>query len=113
MPNRKKPANISQKDWDDVDSPELTAADFRKMKPAAEFLPPAVFKTLAARQRGERGPQKAPTKVPTKLRIDPDVLEAYKATGRGWQTRMNEALREGLGMSKGRPGRHPQSNSGK
>jgi uncharacterized protein (DUF4415 family) len=30
------------------------------------------------------------------LRIDPDVLEAYKATGKGWQSRMNEALRRGM-----------------
>lgn len=28
------------------------------------------------------------------LRVDKDVLERYRAAGRGWQTRMNEALRE-------------------
>ncbi|MBB3015307.1 BrnA antitoxin family protein [Cupriavidus alkaliphilus] len=33
-------------------------------------------------------------KVNQTLRIDPDVLAAYKATGSGWQTLMNEALRD-------------------
>jgi uncharacterized protein (DUF4415 family) len=30
------------------------------------------------------------------IRFDLDVLAAFKATGKGWQTRMNEALREWL-----------------
>jgi len=41
-----------------------------------------------------RGAQKAPTKVPTTIRFDADVLAALKASGRGWQTRVNEAMRE-------------------
>ncbi len=53
----------------------------------------AVREALAARRRG---PQKAPTKVPTTIRFDPDVLEALKTTGRGWQTRVNDAMREWL-----------------
>ena len=43
--------------------------------------------------RRGRGPQKAPTKVSTTLRIDADVLAFYRALGPGYQTRMNEALR--------------------
>src|SRR5574337_812634 len=46
---------------------------------------------LAVRRRG---PGRAPRKVPTTIRFDADVLEALKATGRGWQTRVNEAMRE-------------------
>ena len=34
------------------------------------------------------------TKTPIKLRLDPDIIAAFKAQGRGWQTRMNDALRE-------------------
>jgi uncharacterized protein (DUF4415 family) len=48
---------------------------------------------LSARRRG---PQKRPTKVPTTIRFDPDVLQSLKSTGRGWQTRVNEAMREWL-----------------
>ena len=45
------------------------------------------------RYQGQRGPQKAPTKELISLRVDRDVVEAYRASGRGWQTRANEALR--------------------
>jgi len=43
---------------------------------------------------GQRGPQKNPTKVPVTVRYSPEVVEYFKATGEGWQTRMNDALRE-------------------
>jgi uncharacterized protein (DUF4415 family) len=55
---------------------------------------PAVRAALAERRR--RGPQKASTKVFTGIRLDADVIDAFKATGPGWQTRMNAALREWL-----------------
>ena len=45
------------------------------------------------RYRGQRGPQKSPTKELVSLRIDHDIVEAYRATGSGWQKRANEALR--------------------
>lgn len=56
---------------------------------------PAVKAALAERRR-TRGPQKAPTKVPTTIRFDADVLEGLRATGKGWQTRVNDAMREWL-----------------
>jgi len=34
--------------------------------------------------------------VPTTIRFDADVLAALKASGKGWQTRVNEAMRERL-----------------
>lgn len=46
------------------------------------------------RERGERGPQVAPTKQLVSVRYSPEVLQYFKATGAGWQTRMNEALLE-------------------
>ncbi len=42
--------------------------------------------------RGVRGPQKAPKKVPVSLRLSPAVIEHFKATGAGWQRRIDEAL---------------------
>jgi uncharacterized protein (DUF4415 family) len=45
---------------------------------------------------GERGPQKAPTKVLTTIRLDADVIEYFKAQGPGWQTRINDALRKAM-----------------
>jgi uncharacterized protein (DUF4415 family) len=41
-----------------------------------------------------RGRPRSPSrKLPLKLRIDPDVVKAFRATGPGWQTRMTAALR--------------------
>lgn len=42
---------------------------------------------------GQRGPQKQPTKVAVTVRYSPEVVEYFRATGEGWQTRMNDALR--------------------
>lgn len=70
------------------DNPKWTKQDFAKAKPFAE-----VFPELAATIR-RRGKQKAPTKKAISLRLDPDVLDAYKATGAGWQSRINDDLRK-------------------
>jgi len=51
------------------------------------MLGPPVFK------RG-RGPQKAPTKVLTSVRLDADVIAFFKAQGSGYQTRINDELRK-------------------
>ncbi|MGV3679657.1 MAG: BrnA antitoxin family protein [Acidovorax sp.] len=49
---------------------------------------------LTARKRGRpTGTTKADAKVHTTLRLDPDILEAIKAQGAGWQTRINDLLR--------------------
>jgi len=45
-------------------------------------------------------PKAAVTKVPTTIRFDPDVLAALKATGAGWQTRVNEAMRDWVNTHK-------------
>jgi uncharacterized protein (DUF4415 family) len=90
MPNAKKRAGYSQKDLRDVsDNPELTKADFARAKPFAEAFP-----DLAASIRKGRGPNKAPTKKLVSLRLSPEVIEHFKATGHGWQSRIDETLRK-------------------
>jgi uncharacterized protein (DUF4415 family) len=67
----------------------------------------AVQSALAVkRKRGERGPQVAPTKQLVSVRYSPEVLQFFKATGAGWQTRMNEALIDWVNKrsSRGRGG---------
>lgn len=49
---------------------------------------------LAQFKRRVGRPALVRTKVSTNIRLDPDVLNAFKSTGAGWQTRMNEALHE-------------------
>jgi uncharacterized protein (DUF4415 family) len=43
--------------------------------------------------RRGRGPQKAPTKILTTIRLDADIVAFFRSEGRGFQTRINEALR--------------------
>jgi uncharacterized protein (DUF4415 family) len=47
-------------------------------------------------RRGKRGPQKAPTKKLISLRLSPEVIDHFKSTGRGWQTRIDSTLRQAI-----------------
>jgi uncharacterized protein (DUF4415 family) len=65
---------------------------------------PVVFKPLSALpaslQAKLRGRPKAiATKEPVKIRLDADVLTALRATGDGWQTRINDTLRASLNLA--------------
>jgi len=88
---RKHPA-----DMPDDDNPEWTPEDFAKARPASEVLhdifPKNVADTILKRGR----PLKEVTKAPVSIRLSPDVLEAFRMTGRGWQTRVDEALKDWL-----------------
>jgi uncharacterized protein (DUF4415 family) len=51
----------------------------------------------AFRKALKRGrPKASVTKISTTIRLDADVLEALRATGHGWQTRLNQVLRKWL-----------------
>jgi uncharacterized protein (DUF4415 family) len=90
----------------------------RQARPLMEVLPKEAAEAIR-RYRGQRGPQKSPTKELISLRVDRDVAAAYRATGPGWQTRANEALRAyvkkaGIGgrrPSRGRPAKRRAVNS--
>jgi uncharacterized protein (DUF4415 family) len=77
----------------DDDNPEWTEEDFKNAVPFSA-LPESLQTTLRSLKR--RGKQQSPTKVSTTVRFDLDVVEAFRATGRGWQSRMNEALKAWL-----------------
>lgn len=77
----------------DDENPEWTEEDFAKAQ-GPDALPPEI-RAAFPRTRG-RG--KAATKKLVSLRIDRDVLEHFRATGPGWQSRMNEALRKAAGF---------------
>lgn len=73
----------------DADTPEWTAETFRHAKRLNQ-LPENV---QAALKRNGRGPQKTPTKQLVSIRLSADVLKALRATGDGWQGRVDETLR--------------------
>lgn len=57
----------------------------------------AVTAALAARRKpGQRGLGKRPPKVAINIRLSPEVLDAFKSTGQGWQTRVDGALKNWL-----------------
>ncbi|WP_292072284.1 BrnA antitoxin family protein [Brevundimonas sp. UBA7534] len=78
-------------DLTDPENPEWTEADFVRGQ-AASTLPAAVIDAFPRTARRVRGAQKAPTKTPVSLRLDADVVAYFKATGPGWQTRINDVL---------------------
>ena len=67
----------------------------------------AVRKALAEKRKsGQRGPQVAPTKQLVSVRYSPEVLSFFKSSGPGWQSRMDEALKQwvsGQSKAKRRP----------
>ena len=77
----------------DDDNPKWTEDDFKRAFPFSALPEPLQSTLLGAKGRGK---QQSPTKISTTVRFDSDVLEAFRASGRGWQTRMNEALKEWL-----------------
>jgi len=64
----------------DPDTRDLNRADFARMEPLEEIL----------RLRGR--PRSVTHKIPVTLRLDPQIVNFFRAGGRGWQTRMNDAL---------------------
>ncbi len=78
----------------DGDARELTIAWFKTARPAQDVFSAETFKALGDIKRSRGRPVSETPKVFTGLRLDADVLAAFKATGKGWQTKMNAALRQ-------------------
>jgi uncharacterized protein (DUF4415 family) len=71
-----------------LDSPEWTEDEIRRAKRGRDVLPAGFL----AKRRGR--PPSEDTKEAISIRLDRDVVAAFKADGEGWQRRMNEALRK-------------------
>lgn len=87
------------KAWlDPDDAPELTEDFFEQgvwqvgEKPISR---PEAQQEMA-RRRGRPAGSGSGSKVSTTIRFDAEILDAFKVTGEGWQTRMNDALKEWL-----------------
>jgi uncharacterized protein (DUF4415 family) len=80
---------LNEPEFDD-DNPEWTEEDFAKARPPEEILPPEIL----AQFKNTRGPQKQPTKIPVSIRLSSDVVQYFKDTGPGWQSRIDDALRK-------------------
>jgi uncharacterized protein (DUF4415 family) len=76
----------------DPDTWEVTEKDLARARPMREVDPGIVEDWL----RRTRGKQKTPTKVLVSLRLERDVVERLRASGRGWQSRANDMLRKAV-----------------
>jgi len=80
----------------DDDIPEMTDADFA----AAKSLKAEMPEVVAAMKRGRGRPKVESPKERVSLRLDPKIVAAYKATGEGWQSRINDILARALPQRK-------------
>ncbi|MBB5046307.1 uncharacterized protein (DUF4415 family) [Rhodopseudomonas rhenobacensis] len=87
------PRKIKQPVFDD-DNPEWTKADFARATRFDGIKAKDLTPEMLARIRGQRGPQKTPTKIAVSIRLSPEVVSHFKATGAGWQGRIDDALRK-------------------
>ena len=79
----------------DIDNPAWKSEDFAKARPAREVLPGIFSKGRTDALLKPRGRPKADvTKVRVGIRLSPDVIDHFKASGDGWQTRVDAALRQ-------------------
>jgi uncharacterized protein (DUF4415 family) len=83
-------AEIQKQIASDPDAPEATDEQLAQARSFAE-----VFPELAEKMRKNIGgrPKSTHPKQTISIRLDPEVIDKFRATGPGWQTRMNEALK--------------------
>lgn len=75
------------------ENPEWTKATFSNARPAAEALPEILGASVAKKMLKPRGrPKTGRARTAISIRLPPDTLARWKATGSGWQTRMAELL---------------------
>ena len=77
----------------DTEDFEWTAAELKASK-KINSLPKSLQQKLALRKT--RGAQTAPTKISTTIRLSSEVVESFRATGAGWQTKIDLALKQWL-----------------
>jgi uncharacterized protein (DUF4415 family) len=102
-------SNVSTPTWDDDDLPEWTDEMLdlaqhnigdRLVRPATGVLTKDGMKRVAPYviPIPGRPPLRGEAKKQVTLRLDADLLERFRATGAGWQTRLNETLRKAVGI---------------
>ncbi|WP_301668622.1 BrnA antitoxin family protein [Neisseria basseii] len=86
---------------------ELATEDFALARPIAETLPEDLAQVLFSHQKQleekgvmqKRNTGKTPKQLVT-IRLSADVVEKFRDGGKGWQTRINEVLRQYVAQLK-------------
>jgi uncharacterized protein (DUF4415 family) len=80
-----------------TENPEWTKATFSRAQPAAEALPEIFGTSVARKMLKPRGrPKTGKARTAISIRLPPETLARWKATGAGWQTRMAKVLDKAL-----------------
>ncbi len=86
----------------DEHNPEWTPENFRRARSALDVITDIFGADTAETLRRGRGrPPKEDRKVNQTLRLDTDVLAAYRNIGKGWQTLINDVLRQHMPSREG------------
>ncbi|MCZ7488524.1 BrnA antitoxin family protein [Rhizobium rhizogenes] len=93
----KEEAKIQKAIASDPDAPEATDEQLAQAVPFRQAFPDLA--ESIDREVAKRGRPKADkVKKSVTIRLDPDLVEHYQSTGKGWQSRMNDDLRKAAGM---------------
>jgi uncharacterized protein (DUF4415 family) len=101
MPERK-----SRTDWERVKREAAAAAAISYDREDGPYDPndeqavDRYWDGAAVRGRGERGPQKSPTKEMISIRLSREVLDYFRGTGEGWQSRIDDTLKRVVARKK-------------
>ena len=82
LPSDKEDAQINAGIAADPDAHEITDQEFARMRPAGR-------------------PKAKITKERISIRLSPEVMAYFRDTGKGWQTRIDQALKDYVQANKG------------
>jgi uncharacterized protein (DUF4415 family) len=88
-------AEIQKMIASDPDNPELTDEQLAQAKPFNEVFPELMEGIRRARGR----PAVESPRQQISIRLDQEVIEGFKKTGKGWQSKVNDVLRKHLGLT--------------
>ncbi|MDQ0319553.1 uncharacterized protein (DUF4415 family) [Pararhizobium capsulatum DSM 1112] len=89
----------SRDDWNAIDSPELSDEELANLRPAKDVLPNDFFKAMDEHRKSRGRPALEKPKKQITLRLDEEVVAKFREGGKGWQGRMNKALRKAAGLT--------------
>ena len=84
-------------DWNAVSSSELSDDELDRMVPFEDAFP-AMAKKMRREVKQRGRPRSECPKEAVSIRLDADLLKALRASGKGWQSRTNDILREAFGL---------------
>ncbi|QCI97418.1 BrnA antitoxin family protein [Agrobacterium larrymoorei] len=90
-------AEVQRMITSDPDAPEATDEELAYAKPFRDAFPD-LAKSIDQEITRRGRPKAENTKTPVTIRLDPDLVEHYKAMGKGWQSRINDDLRKTAGL---------------